>query len=132
MSHAAPLLRELVIKGVRLWRDGDKLRFRAPSSVITPEVLAQMREHKGALLALLRAHELLRQVDRWPLERRRRWAARALELDRVRALPIDVAEVIAAAELEGVDDVVAEQMAAAIRARTEKRKALMPAEEAKR
>jgi amino acid adenylation domain-containing protein len=45
-------LREL---DVRLWADGERLRFDAPRGAFTPELHAELTRRKGALLELLRA-----------------------------------------------------------------------------
>ncbi|MFE5633887.1 amino acid adenylation domain-containing protein [Streptomyces sp. NPDC056543] len=39
--------------GIRLWRDGDQLRFRAPRGVMTDERLAELRSRKAELLAVV-------------------------------------------------------------------------------
>ncbi|MFF5937257.1 amino acid adenylation domain-containing protein [Streptomyces sp. NPDC012508] len=39
--------------GIRLWRDGDQLRFRAPRGAMTDQRLAELRRHKAELLALV-------------------------------------------------------------------------------
>ncbi|MFM6188742.1 NAD(P)-binding protein, partial [Planktothrix sp.] len=40
--------------GVTIWVEGDKLRYRSPQGVITPDLLEQLKEHKEELIALLR------------------------------------------------------------------------------
>ena len=50
----ADLVADLSQLGVRLWLDGEQLRFRAPQGVLTPELKAEMARHKGALLEFLR------------------------------------------------------------------------------
>ncbi|HEX5741242.1 MAG TPA: amino acid adenylation domain-containing protein, partial [Pilimelia sp.] len=47
------LLSELTALGVRLWADGDALRFRAPAGALGAAHRAALRAHKPALLALL-------------------------------------------------------------------------------
>ena len=52
-----PLLAELTGLGVRLWVEGERLRFDAPAGVMTPERLAAVREHRAAILAELAPSE---------------------------------------------------------------------------
>jgi len=40
-------------KGVLLWREGSQLRYNAPSGVMEPQHLADLRDHKAALLGVL-------------------------------------------------------------------------------
>lgn len=50
---ALELLRELEGRGVRLAIDGGQLIARAPQGAITPELAAQLKEQKAALMAAL-------------------------------------------------------------------------------
>ncbi|HEX6292330.1 MAG TPA: condensation domain-containing protein [Herpetosiphonaceae bacterium] len=50
----ATFLDDLRHKGVQLWADGDRLRYRAPQGVLTAELLTALAEHKAAILTLLR------------------------------------------------------------------------------
>jgi hypothetical protein len=54
---ATALLESLRSLGVRLSASGDRLRFRAPVGVLTPELRAALVEEKPALLAALRDME---------------------------------------------------------------------------
>ena len=54
---AIELLSELRHLDVRLWLDGDRLRYRAPQGVMTPERLARLSERKSEVIALLRGSE---------------------------------------------------------------------------
>ena len=49
----AELVVDLSRLGVRLWVDGDQLRFRAPQGSLTPELKARLREQKGELVNFL-------------------------------------------------------------------------------
>jgi len=40
-------------KGVLLWKEGSQLRYNAPSGVLEPQYLADLRDHKAALLEVL-------------------------------------------------------------------------------
>ncbi|MFI1588224.1 amino acid adenylation domain-containing protein [Streptomyces halstedii] len=51
--NANDLLEEFRSAGVRLWREGEQLRFRAPRGVMTEERLAELRRGKAELLAAL-------------------------------------------------------------------------------
>ena len=46
-------LAELTEQGVKLWSEGDTLRFRAPKGVITPELRDLLLLHKAKLISLL-------------------------------------------------------------------------------
>ena len=52
MTH--PLLERCRALGIRLEADGDNLAIDAPAGSLTPELLAEIREHKAALLAVLK------------------------------------------------------------------------------
>ena len=47
------LLTELRRRDIALWRDGDNLRFNAPTGALTPELRAELTAHKCELLAEL-------------------------------------------------------------------------------
>ncbi|MCA1716263.1 MAG: hypothetical protein LC781_05155 [Actinobacteria bacterium] len=47
------MLEDLTGRGVKLWREGDELRGRGPKKTLTPEVLAQLKEHKQEILRTL-------------------------------------------------------------------------------
>src|SRR5215207_6202714 len=51
------LIADLSHRGVRLWLDGDQLRFRAPQGTLTSELKVQLAERKDEL------REFLRQVQ---------------------------------------------------------------------
>lgn len=48
------LLDQLQSRDVRLWLDGDTLRCNAPKGALTPKLTAQLKEHKPAIIALLK------------------------------------------------------------------------------
>lgn len=56
-SSASEPVRELVSRlsafGVTLWLEGEKLRYRAPTGLLTPATLALLRERKAELIAFL-------------------------------------------------------------------------------
>ncbi|NEO43856.1 MAG: AMP-binding protein, partial [Moorea sp. SIO4A3] len=47
-------LQDLVIKGWKLWNEGNRLRYYAPNEESTALVLAQLKQHKAEILQLLR------------------------------------------------------------------------------
>ena len=49
----ATLLEDLTRHGVKLWTEGGELRCRGPKKTLTPEVLAQLKEHKPEILKRL-------------------------------------------------------------------------------
>lgn len=57
MTAAFDLYRQLSALGVTVWRDAERLRYRAPANTLTAEHLAAMRDHKAELLALLAAND---------------------------------------------------------------------------
>lgn len=50
MSTTAQLIEELAAAGIRIWNDGGKLRYRGPSGVMTPELLADMKQRRDEIL----------------------------------------------------------------------------------
>ena len=52
--NAAEIVADLSKLGVKLWVEGDQLRFKAPQGVITPALKIKLLEQKGDLLAFLR------------------------------------------------------------------------------
>jgi hypothetical protein len=50
---AAALIDELTARGVHLWVEDDRLKFKAPAGELTDEDKARLTEHKADLLALL-------------------------------------------------------------------------------
>lgn len=59
--NLAALLDDLTQRGVDLTPLGERLRYRGPADVLTPEVLAELRAHKPVVLAALNA----RIAQRW-------------------------------------------------------------------
>ncbi|HEV2372806.1 MAG TPA: amino acid adenylation domain-containing protein [Streptosporangiaceae bacterium] len=53
-TPAEHLFGELVSLGVRLWEEDGKLRFRAPAGILTDQRRAKLKEHRDAVLDLLR------------------------------------------------------------------------------
>ena len=49
---------DLARQGVQLWSEGDRLRYRAPQGVLTPAVIARLRQCKQEILAMLAANEM--------------------------------------------------------------------------
>lgn len=55
-DSAERLLQELRDRDVRLWREADRLCYRAPSGILTPALLDRIRSLKPDMLALLEHH----------------------------------------------------------------------------
>ncbi|HEY4035382.1 MAG TPA: amino acid adenylation domain-containing protein, partial [Ktedonobacteraceae bacterium] len=53
---AVEFLTELSKQGVKVWADGNQLRYRAPKGVMTAALLAKLAEGKAELLAFLSQH----------------------------------------------------------------------------
>ncbi|GAA4083705.1 non-ribosomal peptide synthetase [Nonomuraea soli] len=51
--NAHDLLEEFAGAGIRLWREGERLRFRAPQGAMTEPRLRQLRSRKAELLAVM-------------------------------------------------------------------------------
>ncbi|MEM7061626.1 MAG: thioester reductase domain-containing protein [Cyanobacteria bacterium P01_B01_bin.77] len=49
-----PFLTQLQTLDIRLWLEGETLRCNAPKGALTPELTAQLKEHKPAIIALLK------------------------------------------------------------------------------
>jgi amino acid adenylation domain-containing protein len=47
------LCEDLEGRGVQLWAEGDRLRFRAPQGILTAELLGTLQQHKAEILRLL-------------------------------------------------------------------------------
>ncbi|MDH3604574.1 MAG: condensation domain-containing protein, partial [Candidatus Tectomicrobia bacterium] len=66
MRTVEQLVLELHAKGVKFWLEGDRLRFRAPEGVLTPELRAEMAEHRSGILALL--NQTVHPVELQPIQ----------------------------------------------------------------
>nr|2JUG_A Chain A, TubC protein [Archangium disciforme]2JUG_B Chain B, TubC protein [Archangium disciforme] len=53
-SSAGALLAHAASLGVRLWVEGERLRFQAPPGVMTPELQSRLGGARHELIALLR------------------------------------------------------------------------------
>ena len=53
MSEVQQLLQTLCQRGIRLWPQDGKLRYRGAEHLLTPDLLAQLKTHKTALLQAL-------------------------------------------------------------------------------
>jgi len=51
MKTVAQILANLIDKGVKLWRERERLRLSAPPETLTPELKAQLQQHKPEILA---------------------------------------------------------------------------------
>ncbi|NEO38505.1 MAG: amino acid adenylation domain-containing protein [Moorea sp. SIOASIH] len=55
-------LQDISLKGVKLWCDGEKLRTGGSQEVLTPDVIAQLKQHKTEILQLLHEQPDILQV----------------------------------------------------------------------
>lgn len=55
-------LQDLSLKGVKLWRDGEKLRTGGSQEVLTTDIIAQLKQYKSEILELLRENPDISQV----------------------------------------------------------------------
>lgn len=55
--NAVTLLNELAQQDIRLWLDGEQLRYSAPDGAMTPEVIQLLRQHKPAIIQFLQQSE---------------------------------------------------------------------------
>ena len=62
ISH---VLQDLIKRGAKLWTEEEQLRCQGPGEVLTPEVLAILKQHKNEFLDLLR--ENTSKHDEYPL-----------------------------------------------------------------
>ncbi|WP_188186662.1 non-ribosomal peptide synthetase [Nonomuraea sp. SYSU D8015] len=69
MTTPTQLIAQLHGLGVRLWHEGDQLRYRAPAGVMTAERLADLRAHKAGILQHLRRESGLPEVRPDPAAR---------------------------------------------------------------
>ncbi|TMR24783.1 amino acid adenylation domain-containing protein [Nonomuraea turkmeniaca] len=69
MTTTTQLIAQLQGLGVRLWHEGDQLRYRAPAGVMTAERLADLRAHKAGILQRLRQESGLPDVRPDPAAR---------------------------------------------------------------
>ncbi len=64
MIDALAFVDELTRSGVELSANGQKLRCRGPEEVLTPEVLARLKDQKAVILrALMEADSLTHPID---------------------------------------------------------------------
>ncbi|NEQ79178.1 MAG: SDR family NAD(P)-dependent oxidoreductase, partial [Moorea sp. SIO2I5] len=58
-------LQDLSLKGVKLWTDGEKLRTGGSQEVLTPDIIAQLKQYKSGILQVL--HEQPDVLQVYPL-----------------------------------------------------------------
>src|SRR5829696_2350698 len=62
------LITDLSQRGVRLWLDGEQLRFKAPQGTLTSELKAQLAERKNELLEFMRQVQSFLEPAAPPIE----------------------------------------------------------------
>lgn len=55
-------LQDISLKGVKLWCDGEKLRTGGSQEVLTPDIIAQLKQYKSEILQLLQEQPDILQV----------------------------------------------------------------------
>ena len=55
--NVVALLSDLAAREVTLWLEGDQLRYRAPKTALSPQLVTTLRQHKAALVAWLQARD---------------------------------------------------------------------------
>jgi non-ribosomal peptide synthase protein (TIGR01720 family) len=58
-------LNALAARGIELWTEGGKLQYKAPKEAVTPELLAELKANKAALVDLL--EQFARSAGTYPL-----------------------------------------------------------------
>lgn len=76
------LLQTLQQRDIQLWLDGDRLRYRAAKDAFTPELKAQIKAQKSAIITFLRQAQSSSQAQLPPIER----------IDRDGKLPLSFAQ----------------------------------------
>jgi pyochelin synthetase len=64
--NTTALLAELSRQDIKVWADGDQLRYRALKGTVTPPLLSKLAEHKAELLILLSQHQTSNPVTPLP------------------------------------------------------------------
>ena len=60
---ALQLLQDLSGRGVKLWVEGERLRYGGPREVVTPETVENLKEHKEAILHALTEPQVIAPVE---------------------------------------------------------------------
>lgn len=67
MKTLNDLLSQLRIKGITLWLEGDRLRYRASEGAMTPDLLAELKNQKSEIIAFLQQVNTASDLSRPPL-----------------------------------------------------------------
>ena len=97
----AELILDLGRLGIQLEADGERLRF-FPRSALTPDLLARLKSHKAALLAMLRPTTEVAGIDRTGVAAV--WQAALDRLEGNSLFPPDEMEALRAADVRWADD----------------------------
>jgi hypothetical protein len=70
---AKAILRRLAERNVKLYLEGDRLRFRAPAGALTDDLRANITDHRTEIISLLRPRPVLAAGERCVTCDRRGW-----------------------------------------------------------
>lgn len=65
--NAAAVIIDAAAVGVRLWREGARIRYRAPVGALTPDLRARIATHRAEILELLTPAEKIEEQPPAPL-----------------------------------------------------------------
>jgi hypothetical protein len=55
------LVKRLSRRGIHLWAEGSRIKYRAPSGALTPEIREAIQQHRDAFLFFLEAQEVAKE-----------------------------------------------------------------------
>ena len=56
--NANELIKEVSELNIRIWADGENLRWTAPPGIVTSDLLVKIKEHKSEILAILKTNKI--------------------------------------------------------------------------
>ena len=65
---ALELLSLLNSQDIKIWADGDRLRYNAPKGALTPDLREELAARKSELLAILRKADTVTSTTAFPLK----------------------------------------------------------------
>lgn len=100
--NAAALVERATNAGVRVWADGDKLRFKPGHGTLPPELIEEFRQSKPEVMALLRARATVESAAVYA------------------GLPVEVAQTLPAADALACDQFATAAVVDYLRARAKR------------